>query len=179
MRVADAAAAARGEIPPHALARDALPGRWILGRHLRPVALELLGHHLREAGERALAHLRARDANDHFVVRMNDDPRVDFGHAVWSALRARDAGAERDLEAEREPAADRGGADEEGAAIDLRSRRHGSPPYAFAAAWTASRTCWNVPQRQMFVMLLSMSASVGFGFSARSAATAMIMPDWQ
>src|SRR5882672_1087539 len=43
----------------------------------------------------------------------------------------------------------------------------------------ASRTCWNVPQRQMLVMLLSMSASVGLGLSLRSAATAMIIPDWQ
>ena len=54
-----------------------------------------------------------------------------------------------------------------------------SPPYAFAAAWMASRTCWNVPQRQMFVIDASISASVGFGLSFRSAATAMIMPAWQ
>src|SRR5258708_1117591 len=43
----------------------------------------------------------------------------------------------------------------------------------------ASRTCWNVPQRQMLVIPASMSASVGFGLSFRSAATAMIIPDWQ
>src|SRR5678816_2507375 len=43
----------------------------------------------------------------------------------------------------------------------------------------ASRTCWNVPQRQILVMPASMSASVGFGLSFRRAATAMIMPDWQ
>src|SRR2546426_1882213 len=43
----------------------------------------------------------------------------------------------------------------------------------------ASRTCWNVPQRQMLVIVASISASVGFGLSFRSAATAMIMPDWQ
>ena len=54
-----------------------------------------------------------------------------------------------------------------------------SPPYAFAAAWMASRTCWNVPHRQMFVIDASMSASVGFGVAARRAATAMIMPVWQ
>src|SRR2546421_1248435 len=43
----------------------------------------------------------------------------------------------------------------------------------------ASRTCWNVPQRQILVMASSMSLSVGFGFSRSSAATAMIMPLWQ
>src|ERR1051326_7176750 len=43
----------------------------------------------------------------------------------------------------------------------------------------ASRTCWNVPQRQIFVIVLSMSASEGFDFSFSSAATAMIIPDWQ
>src|SRR3989442_5293929 len=53
------------------------------------------------------------------------------------------------------------------------------PPYAFAAAWMASRTCWKVPHRQMLVILASISASVGFGFSFRRAATAMIMPAWQ
>ena len=52
-------------------------------------------------------------------------------------------------------------------------------PYAFAAAWMASRTCWNVPHRQMLVIDLSMSASVGLGLSLSSAATAMIMPAWQ
>ena len=54
-----------------------------------------------------------------------------------------------------------------------------STPYALAAAWMASRTCWNVPQRQMLVIVASISASVGFGLSLRSAATAMIMPAWQ
>ncbi len=52
-------------------------------------------------------------------------------------------------------------------------------PYALAAAWIASRTCWKVPQRQILVMVASMSASVGLAFCRRSAATAMIMPVWQ
>src|SRR5262245_17611796 len=52
-----------------------------------------------------------------------------------------------------------------------------APPYALAAAWMASRTCWKVPQRQMLVTVASMSASVGLGLSLRSATTAMIMPD--
>ena len=37
--------------------------RDLLGADLRPVALQLLGHQLRQAGERALTHLRARDAD--------------------------------------------------------------------------------------------------------------------
>ena len=45
--------------------------------------------------------------------------------------------------------------------------------------WIASRTCWKVPQRQIFVIAALMSASVGLGFSLRSAVTAMIIPDWQ
>jgi len=40
-------------------------------------------------------------------------------------------------------------------------------PYAFAASWMASRTCWKVPHRQILVMASSISASVGFGFSFR------------
>src|ERR1700730_153411 len=45
-----------------------------------------------------------------------------------------------------------------------------------AAAWIAMRIRWYVPQRQMLVIAASMSASVGFGFSLSSAATAMIIP---
>ena len=62
-------------IAPHALARDVLPGRRILGRDLRPVALELLGDELGEAGERALAHLGARDADDARCRRGGSPPR--------------------------------------------------------------------------------------------------------
>src|SRR5438445_4597616 len=118
MRVADAAAAARGEIAPHALARDALPGRRILGRHVRPVALELLGYHLREAGERSLSHLGPRDPDHDRVVRADDHPGGDLGRAV---LRPDDARAERDLQAQGEPCADRDGADDEGAASEVWS----------------------------------------------------------
>ena len=52
-------------------------------------------------------------------------------------------------------------------------------PYALAAAWMASRTCWKVPQRQMFVIDASILASLGFGVFFSSAETAMIIPDWQ
>src|SRR5437867_823897 len=126
VRVADAAAAARGEVTPRALALHALAGRRILGLHLRPVALELLGDHLREARERPLPHLGARDPDHDRVVRADDHPGVHFGRAV---LGAHDARAERDLEAESEPGAGGGAADDERATIELRSPGdHGAAP---------------------------------------------------
>src|SRR6266705_625421 len=63
LRAADAAAAAGRHVAPDALAGEVLAGKDVLGRDLLPVALELLGDELREAGERALRHLRARDAD--------------------------------------------------------------------------------------------------------------------
>src|SRR5207244_11021478 len=115
MRGADAAATARAEIAPHALALDALPGGGVLGGHLRPVALQLLGHQLGETGERALPHLGARDPDHDRVVRADDHPGVDLGRAV---LRADDLTAKRDAQAQCEPAADRGSTDDEGAPAD-------------------------------------------------------------
>ena len=160
-------------LPFHALAR----GR-VFGGHLRPVALEFLGDQLREARQRALPHLGARDADDDGVVGPDHDPGVDLGRAVGGERGRRTEGQ---LQAEGEAAADRGGADEELAARDLGriEGHHGRAPQAFAAAWIAARTSWNVPQRQMLVIAASMSASVGFGFSASSAVAAMIMPAWQ
>ena len=106
-------------------------------------------------------------------------PGIDLRRAVLSAddLRA----AERNVEAEREPAAGGGCDDHEGAAIYFWHVIHDCLPLhaLAAAAWIAARTCWKVPQRQILVMLASMSASVGFGLSLSSAATAMIMPHWQ
>src|SRR5262249_3435915 len=179
LRVADAAAAAGRHVAPYALAGDVLAGRGIFGRDLRPVAFELLGDELGEPGERALTHLGTRNANDHRVVRADHPPGVDLRRAVLRAdhLRA----AERKVEAERQPATHRGRAHHEAAAIDLRYVIHGClPPHALAAAaWIAARTCWKVPQRQILVMLASMSVSVGFGLSWSGAPPAMIIPHWQ
>ena len=64
---------------PHAVAREALAGRRIF-----PVvtfdqsAFELFGDELRKAGERALAHLGARDADDDGFVRLHHHPGVDL-----------------------------------------------------------------------------------------------------
>src|SRR5882672_7687074 len=178
VRLADAAAAARGELAPGALARDALAGRRVLDHDLVPVAIELLGHELGEAGERALAHFGADHADGSGVVRADHHPDGDFGRAVG---RAHDGGTEgRKAQAQREAATNGGAADEEGTTRKFRHGCHGRLPHAaLAAMWIASRTCWKVPQRQMLVMAASMSASLGLGFVLRSAATAMIMPDWQ
>ncbi|MET3323489.1 hypothetical protein ABIF54_000742 [Bradyrhizobium japonicum] len=179
LRRADAAAATGREIAPDALAGDALAGCRIFGRDLRPVAFEFLGDELGEAGERALAHLGAGDADHDGVVGPDHDPGADFGRAVGCAHHG--GTAEGDIEANCEACADRGGADDEGTAVHLGRDVlvHGAVPYALAIVWIASRTCWKVPQRQILVMASSMSASVGFGFSFSSAATAMIMPLWQ
>src|SRR5207237_1274364 len=67
LRGADAAAATGAEVAPYAVARDVLSWRRIFGRDLRPIAFELFGDELREAGERALAHLGAGDAHHHGV----------------------------------------------------------------------------------------------------------------
>src|SRR5262249_1970239 len=64
LRFADAAAPTGGEVAPHTLARDVLTWGWIFGHDLRPIAFELLSDKLSEAGQRALAHLRACDADD-------------------------------------------------------------------------------------------------------------------
>src|SRR5207249_7443976 len=105
-------------------------------------------------------------------------PDGDLGRAVGRADHGGTEGGK--AQAEREAAAERGAADEEGTASEFRHGCHDRLPHAApAAAWIASRTCWKVPQRQMLVIAASMSASLGLGFVLKSAATAMIMPDWQ
>src|SRR5262249_14016070 len=142
------------------------------------VAFELLGDKLREARQRALAHLRARDADDDGVVRTDHHPGIDLRRAVGGTDHPRFAQGK--IEAERQPAASGGCAHPKASTIYFWLVIHSSlRHHAFAAAWIAARPCWYVPQRQILVMLASMSASVGSGFSLSSAATAMIMPDWQ
>src|SRR5262245_26189728 len=85
MRHADAAAAAGGESPPHAITGDALARCGIFPGDLRPVAVEFLGHELAETGQRALAHLGADNANDDGVVLPDYHPGSDFGRAVLGA----------------------------------------------------------------------------------------------
>src|SRR5262249_10458324 len=176
VRLADGAASGRELSAPYKVAREVLARRRKLGRDLGPVAFQLLGDELGETGHRALPHLGAGDADDDAVIRLDHDPGRHFRRAVRGA---NDSGAERNVHAEREAAAERGSAHDEGTTVDLRNVIHHGLPHALAAAWIAARTCWKVPQRQMLVMLASMSASVGFGFSDTSATTAMIMPHWQ
>ena len=136
---ADAAAAAGREVLPDAVACQVLARRGIFPGHLVPVAVELFGHELAEAGERALPHLGACDANHDLVVGMDDHPGIEFldglgvGHAIVE---------EGHMEAQREATGDGGGTDQEVAPAEGSLDRHGVVlPQAFAAAWIASRTC--------------------------------------
>ncbi len=99
-------------ISPHTRLRDRFcPGVIGFGRDLVPVAAQLFGDELGEAGAGALSHLGARDADDRGVVGLDHDPGIDLG--AGAALRLRRGGAERQMEAEREAAARGGGADDE------------------------------------------------------------------
>ena len=114
---ANAAAAAGREIAPGALACDTLSGGRILGDDLRPVAFELFGDELGEAGEGALAHLRAGNANHGRVVGADHHPDIDFGRAVGGANHGRSA--EGNIEADREAGAGGSRADHEAAASEF------------------------------------------------------------
>ena len=75
----NATAAAGGHIAPDPAAGEVLAGGGVFGGHFGPVAFQFLSHHLRQAGEGALAHLGACDADDDGVIRLDDDPGIDLG----------------------------------------------------------------------------------------------------
>ena len=93
-------------------------GRRIFGRDLGPVALQLLGDELGEAGQRPLPHLGAGDADDHRIVGLDHHPGIDLRRrlAALGACRL----DERHVEAERQAAGRGGDADEEAAAGEAR-----------------------------------------------------------
>ena len=98
------------------------PGVGILGLDLLPVALELLAHQLGEAGQRALAHLRAGDADDDVVVGLDEDPGADLvAFGAEHVLRQRVAEPGH-VEAQRQAAAGGRAGDQELAAGDFRLR---------------------------------------------------------
>ncbi len=82
VRLADAAAAAGRVRLPDALALHVLTRRRILVADLRPVAFELFGDQLGEAGDRALTHLGAGHADHHGVVRLDHHPGAELRHVV-------------------------------------------------------------------------------------------------
>ena len=84
------------------------PGVGYSQRDLVPVAVEFFGDELAEAGERALAHLRAHDADDDGVVGLDHHPGAELGRGC--ALRARGLRAERQLESDCEASTNRCGA---------------------------------------------------------------------
>ena len=192
VRRADAAAAAGRHVAPDAVAREVLAGRRVFGRDLVPVALQLFDDELREAGQRTLPHLRARDAHNDRVVRLDEHPGIDLGARVRRGrcfLRGSVIDAEWNVEAERKPAACGGRTDEEAAPAQTQWFSACRPPQVFlpsiealllpAAKWMAARMRWWVPQRQMLSMASSISASVGLGLFFSSATAVRIWPDWQ
>src|SRR5262249_59650656 len=86
LRGADTAAAAGRHLAPDALAGEVSPRRDLFCLYLVPIALELFGDELGEARDRALSHLRARDADHAGVVGFDENPRIDLG-AFVRALR--------------------------------------------------------------------------------------------
>jgi hypothetical protein len=162
--------------------------RRLLDAHESPVRIHFFRRHHGQRGLRTLAHFAMGDEHGDDVVGRDGDPRVQSAGPV-GIVRTHAVPARREdgpADAEREAAArERAGADE-GAASPLSERRgrpgrgsHYAPPSPSIAVsvWTALRTRANVPQRQMLVIASSTSSLVACGFSARSADTAMIMPD--
>ena len=156
VRLADAAASARRHVLPHALPGDVLARCRVLPGDLLPVALEFLGHELGEAGQRALAHFRAGDADDSRVVGLDDNPGVDLGRGGRRLLRL---GGKGHVETENKAATGGGRGGHEAAAGQSRAANrdlsHGVlPPQAFfwpstavlllplAARWMAARMRW-------------------------------------
>src|SRR6266446_1561399 len=133
MRVTDAAAAAGRKVAPHTLAGNALAGRGIFPGDLRPVAFELFRDKLAEAGECALPHLRAGNADNHGVVPFDHHPGVDLRRALLGAGNGQ--AAERNIEAERKPATSGSSGHDKVSATHFPHVIHDCLPFhAFAAA---------------------------------------------
>ena len=82
----DAARAAGREIAPDPVAGQILPRRRVFRGHLRPIGVQLLGHQLRKAGQRALTHFRTGDADDDGIIRLDHNPGIDLRHRGRAGL---------------------------------------------------------------------------------------------
>src|SRR5262249_44702013 len=80
--IAHRAAAVGVHVAVDAVALEVDGGLDDLNLHFAPIAFELFREHHGNGGVTPLPHLRARVAQDDAVVRMNDDPRVDFGSVL-------------------------------------------------------------------------------------------------
>src|SRR5262249_22404213 len=132
LRDADTAASAGRHLTPNALAGEVLPRRDLFRLYFVPIALAFFGDELDEARDRALSHLRARDADHAGVVGFDENPRIDLS-AFVGALRHGGTEAPWQIESESESTACGGGGYNERAARKLRSfaadhRFHGRPP---------------------------------------------------
>ena len=140
LRGAYAPAAAGAHFAPGAGAGMALAGRDHLGAEARPVALQFLGHQLRQAGARALAHFGTGNADHTAVVRLDHDPDIDLAVASGYVLRLQTP--RRQAQTQGQPAGgDRGRTDDEMAAC-CHAHLLQALAGCLAARCTPSRTRW-------------------------------------
>ena len=145
--------------------------------HVRPVCAELVGegHGQRHAG--SLPHLRPvhRDRHEAGLVDGDEDVGLEGRRDHLGGAGCEDASARH----RRHQPEDAGGGQPAEEAPTRDDGTHRDPPWP--AAWRmAARMRVYVPHRQMLPSIAaSISASVGFGVSASSAAACMIWPVWQ
>ena len=143
-RTTDGTAAAGAHALIEAVLADMPVGRGVLGPDLAPVAAQLLGHDHRQRGQDTLAHLRLGHADQHAVVRLDDQPGIDLGPVrrcdlvPWLGRQHGGPGGTRDHHPDGHAAGrgERGG--EEMAPLEA----HDPFPHAFisaAARWIAAR----------------------------------------
>src|SRR5690349_15829399 len=157
----------------------------VLDLDLRPIGVQLLSDEHRQRGPDSLAHLGMREQDGDAVIAPHTDKRIrcktSSGCAGLQPLERREAVHPGADEADRpSPRVARAGL-EESTAGTACTGVHGIPSLASTAArCTAARMRWYVPQRQRLpARAASISASLGSALAARSAAAAMICPDWQ
>ena len=120
LRAAYAPAAAGGHVAPDALAGQVLAGRDHLYFDARPIAVELFGNQLGQAGVGALAHFSAGHADDAGFVGLHHHPGIDLG-----GVAARTLGGGRKVKAQRQAGAGSGTGQHKGAAGQAGVCRHG------------------------------------------------------
>ena len=114
--------------PQTRLRRRFSSGRGEFDRHLAPVAFEFLGDQHRQRRRHALAHLRARDADDHGVVRPDHDPGVDLRRFRSVGGAAQMSGPNGISKPSANAAAGGGDAGKKAAAIEPASASHECNP---------------------------------------------------
>jgi len=168
------------------VAVDALHRR-AFDMHARQRNIELLRRQHRQRSVNALPHLHARHGQHNVAFGGDLDPAIQRDLAVVLGKDSRIAHAT--ARRHHAPTHHQGTTDTERPQQKAATpttpwlaclRVHFCPSRnALAARLMATRTRGYVPQRQMFVMAASISASLGSGTRLSRSAAAMSMPDWQ